>query len=282
MSEHRLELADVFRIHEDDFRARWGVAGAVARAEKSLRGYSRLPNSRSWAGHVEQYDCGHRVPLYNSCTNRSCPKCQAAARAKWLAERGSGNCLPVDTYFHVVFTLPQEELPTWHIAKCESNLPHPFSRSLRDLDDNRGGPPAFGRRDWLPGCASHLGARISTFTLTHSAWHYHMIDFQRTSQIDFPVRSPLAERACLSVEADRVMLRTGSASRSERRISQGARAVTCSRFNRLCFHQAFDGTMTHSAQPRGFIQAHCLMDQAAHASDPLWEWFFAARWPHGS
>ena len=24
MSEHRLELADVFRIHEDDFLARWG------------------------------------------------------------------------------------------------------------------------------------------------------------------------------------------------------------------------------------------------------------------
>src|SRR5437762_7209191 len=58
-------------------------------------------------GHVEQYDCGHRVILYNSCTNRSCPKCQAASRAKWLAER-EAELLPVDTYFHVVFTLPQE------------------------------------------------------------------------------------------------------------------------------------------------------------------------------
>ena len=58
-------------------------------------------------GHVEQYDCGHRVILYNSCTNRSCPKCQAAARAKWLAER-EAELLPVDAYCHVVFTLPQE------------------------------------------------------------------------------------------------------------------------------------------------------------------------------
>jgi len=58
-------------------------------------------------GHVEQYDCGHRVILYNSCTNRSRPKCPAAARAKWLAER-EAELLPVDAYCHVVFTLPQE------------------------------------------------------------------------------------------------------------------------------------------------------------------------------
>jgi hypothetical protein len=56
---------------------------------------------------VKQYDCGHRVILYNSCTNRNCPKCQAAARAKWLAER-EAELLPVEAYFHVVFTLPQE------------------------------------------------------------------------------------------------------------------------------------------------------------------------------
>jgi hypothetical protein len=35
----------------------------------------------------------------------TCPKCQAAARAEWLAER-EAELLPVP-YFHVVFTLPQ-------------------------------------------------------------------------------------------------------------------------------------------------------------------------------
>ncbi len=40
----------------------------------------------------------------NSCRNRHCPKCQAAARAKWLAAR-QAELLPVP-YFHVVFTLP--------------------------------------------------------------------------------------------------------------------------------------------------------------------------------
>ena len=47
----------------------------------------------------------HRVISYNSCLNRHCPKCQGAAREKWLANR-TADLLPVP-YFHVVFTLPQ-------------------------------------------------------------------------------------------------------------------------------------------------------------------------------
>ncbi|MGO9970084.1 MAG: transposase zinc-binding domain-containing protein [Bryobacteraceae bacterium] len=105
MSEHRLELADVFRIHEEDFLARWGQV--LSREQRKAFEDIRDCRIAVLGGHVEQYDCGHRVPVYNSCTNRSCPKCQAAARAKWLAERET-ELLPVDTYFHVVFTLPQE------------------------------------------------------------------------------------------------------------------------------------------------------------------------------
>ena len=105
MSEHRLELADVFRIHEDDFLAQWGQV--LSREQRKAFADIRDCRTAVLGGHVEQFDCGHRVPVYNSCTNRSCPKCQAAARAKWLAER-EAELLPVDTYFHVVFTLPQE------------------------------------------------------------------------------------------------------------------------------------------------------------------------------
>ncbi len=50
--------------------------------------------------------CGHQAISFNSCRNRHCPKCQANARAKWLAAR-SAELLPVP-YFHVVFTLPHE------------------------------------------------------------------------------------------------------------------------------------------------------------------------------
>src|SRR5271170_3846457 len=41
---------------------------------------------------------------YNSCRNRHCPKCQAAAARRWLKDR-EAELLPVP-YYHVVFTLP--------------------------------------------------------------------------------------------------------------------------------------------------------------------------------
>ena len=41
---------------------------------------------------------------FNSCRDRHCPKCQAAASRRWLAER-EAELLPVP-YFHVVYTLP--------------------------------------------------------------------------------------------------------------------------------------------------------------------------------
>jgi hypothetical protein len=41
---------------------------------------------------------------YITPRNHHCPKCQATARARWLAQR-EAELLPVP-YFHVVFTLP--------------------------------------------------------------------------------------------------------------------------------------------------------------------------------
>src|SRR5690242_9751426 len=56
-------------------------------------------------GHVERCEaCAHLRISYNSCRNRHCPKCQAAAGQEWLADR-QAELLPVP-YFHVVFTLP--------------------------------------------------------------------------------------------------------------------------------------------------------------------------------
>jgi hypothetical protein len=58
-------------------------------------------------GHVERCeDCAHTRISYNSCRNRHCPKCQAAAARKWLEDR-EADLLPVP-YFHVVFTVPAE------------------------------------------------------------------------------------------------------------------------------------------------------------------------------
>ena len=56
-------------------------------------------------GHLHKCDtCGHEVPLYNSCRNRHCPKCQNLEQARWV-ERQVQDLLPVH-YFHVVFTVP--------------------------------------------------------------------------------------------------------------------------------------------------------------------------------
>jgi hypothetical protein len=58
-------------------------------------------------GHLDQCSrCGYRAPIsYNSCRNRHCPKCQIAARERWIAARRR-ELLPT-RYVHVVFTLPQ-------------------------------------------------------------------------------------------------------------------------------------------------------------------------------
>jgi len=61
-------------------------------------------------GHLHRCTtCDTQTPVYNSCGNRHCPKCQAGDRAAWLDAR-SRELLPVE-YFHVVFTVPHELAP---------------------------------------------------------------------------------------------------------------------------------------------------------------------------
>lgn len=58
-------------------------------------------------GHVDACNSCHHLRIsYNSCRNRHCPKCGSTNRQRWIEARGA-TLLPV-TYFHVVFTLPQE------------------------------------------------------------------------------------------------------------------------------------------------------------------------------
>ena len=50
--------------------------------------------------------CQHQHYQYHSCGNRHCPNCGGLKREQWLQDRIS-ELLPT-TYFHIVFTLPQE------------------------------------------------------------------------------------------------------------------------------------------------------------------------------
>ena len=99
-----LEVADIFRAHG----AAWRTGQRRScRASAQLKVMSAIETCRTAAlgGHVERCeDCAHERVAYNSCRNRHCPKCQAAAARQWLAER-EAELLPVP-YYHVVFTLP--------------------------------------------------------------------------------------------------------------------------------------------------------------------------------
>jgi len=98
-----LEVADIFRGHG----AAWRQANAGHVSLDQLKVMSAIERCRTAAlgGHVLRCEnCSHTLIAYNSCRNRHCPKCQAAAAKQWLADR-EAELLPVP-YFHVVFSLP--------------------------------------------------------------------------------------------------------------------------------------------------------------------------------
>jgi hypothetical protein len=101
LQKPRFEVADIVREYGAAFRATHHVSHEQ---ERVLHAIAQC-RTAALGGHVEVCEaCGTEQISYNSCRNRHCPKCQGAARAKWLAAE-QALLLPVP-YFHVVFTLP--------------------------------------------------------------------------------------------------------------------------------------------------------------------------------
>jgi rubredoxin len=109
MARPPLEVADLVRAAGDAFIERnrhwlrWKhikVLLAIRRCRTAALG-----------GHLDECTrCGHRAAIsYNSCRDRHCPKCQTAARDRWIAARRR-ELLPT-RYLHVVFTLPHRLAP---------------------------------------------------------------------------------------------------------------------------------------------------------------------------
>ena len=109
MTPPALEVADLIRtagaafVERNRQWIRWKhvkVLLAIARCRTAALG-----------GHLDECTrCAHRAPIsYNSCRDRHCPKCQTAARERWIAARGR-ELLPT-RYLHVVFTLPRHLAP---------------------------------------------------------------------------------------------------------------------------------------------------------------------------
>jgi hypothetical protein len=108
MNGHRLEVADVFHAHENEFLQRWGHA-LSDQQRKVLRDIG-LCRTAALGTHLERCDrCSYETVAYDSCRNRHCPKCQSSARDRWLLKQAA-SLLPVP-YAHVVFTLPEQLAP---------------------------------------------------------------------------------------------------------------------------------------------------------------------------
>jgi hypothetical protein len=108
MTGHRLEVADVFHAHQNQFLQLWGHV-VSDQQRKALRDIGRC-RTASLGTHLERCDrCGYETVAYDSCRNRHCPKCQSSARDRWLMKQAS-SLLPVP-YAHVVFTVPEQLAP---------------------------------------------------------------------------------------------------------------------------------------------------------------------------
>jgi hypothetical protein len=149
--EDRLEIADVFRQHGEEFLNQWGDS-LSPQQRKALRDIGAC-RTTVLGGHVEECDhCARRVIAYNSCRNRHCPKCQSSARDEWLAERAK-ELLPVP-YCHVVFTLPQQLAPLalQNQRVCYGLLFRAVSETLQEIAAD----------------PRHLGAKIGFLAVLHT------------------------------------------------------------------------------------------------------------------
>jgi hypothetical protein len=151
------EVAEVIRLHGEEFLAKHGLTAEQRRALFDLADC----RTQALGGHVQRcLDCGDERIAYNSCRNRHCPKCQALARARWL-ERENKLLLPVE-YHHVVFTLPAEvaELALANRALLYNALFQAASGAVRDVAAN----------------PKRLGAQVGMLMVLHT-WgqnlHHH-------------------------------------------------------------------------------------------------------------
>ncbi len=108
MSRPPLEVADIIRAAGEAFIER-NCQWLRWKHVKVLRAIVRC-RTAALGGHLDECTrCGHRAISFNSCRNRHCPKCQTAARERWIAAR-QRELLPT-RYLHVVFTLPRHLAP---------------------------------------------------------------------------------------------------------------------------------------------------------------------------
>lgn len=159
----QFEMAQLIREYGDDFVQKTEVLKQHKRVLDALK----ICRTAELGAHVDRCDsCAHERISYNSCRNRHCPKCQNTNRERWILARKEDllDC----TYFHLVFTIPQE-LNLFCLKYPKELYNILFQSSKETLF-------AFG------GDQKHLGAQMGAISVLHT-WgqnlslhpHVHMI-----------------------------------------------------------------------------------------------------------
>ena len=152
-----LEVADIVRSFGESFLALYGES--LRSEHRRVLAAIEACRTPALGGHLYCCPrCGYEHPVYHSCRNRHCPKCQALASARWVEARAA-ELLPVP-YFHLVFTVPQQLRPL-------------FRRQPRQLYDLLFSTAAQTVLE-LAADNRHLGARTGLLALLHS-WTQTML-----------------------------------------------------------------------------------------------------------
>ena len=130
----RFDIADIVRLHRRALEAEH----RLSRFQKRVLTLISRCRTAALGGHLEVCTgCGREHPVYNSCRNRHCPKCQALAQQKWIDARAE-RILPV-RHFHVVSAPPSElrSLARWHPVEVYTALFRSVSELLLELGRTR-------------------------------------------------------------------------------------------------------------------------------------------------
>lgn len=141
MTEGRTEFdtGEIFRLHGQEYENKYPMH---SEQRKALRAIASCRTS-VLGGHIEKCsNCGFQQPVYNSCRNNNCPKCQGIKRRQWVEERLK-ELLPV-SYFHVIFTIPNtfNILFNSYYRKLNDALFRASSATLLHFFRKLGGEPA--------------------------------------------------------------------------------------------------------------------------------------------
>ena len=145
----RPELAHILKEHLREIPRLSPHQARVARAVMSCR-------TSALGGRLQRCDhCGRESPLYNSCRNRHCPKCQSLDQALWV-EAQVEDLIPI-SYFHQVFTVPHGLIPFFRRDP---------SRAFALLFDAVG-------KTVIDVCRQHLGATPGLIAVLHT-WNQQL------------------------------------------------------------------------------------------------------------